>query len=124
MNKILLDPRFSALTAFLLILPFIILNTIAVNKIEPLFSVFKINTAGNFWDYPIGHLSGIVALLLFPVGAVIAIRSMIQNKMNGGAFYFINGILAFLMIAVFILISWALLDEIYRCNVLLVPNCD
>jgi hypothetical protein len=102
-----------------------ILNTIAGNQIEPFFTIFKVNTGGNFWDHPVGHISLIVALLLLPTGAIISTRPLFQKGANGQRkFHLINVLLAASMLALFVLISVALLSEVYRCNVLLIPNCD
>lgn len=125
MRSIILNPRFAVISALLLTLPFILLNTIANRQIEPFFTFFKIDTAGGFWDYPVGHISASVALLLLPVGAVIAARPMVQKGADGRRkFYWLNGLLAVLLCAFFVLITGALFEEIYRCNVLQIPNCD
>ena len=65
-NIVISNPKSAALIAFLFTLPFMVLNTIAGNQIEPFFTIFKVNTGGGFWDHPVGHISLIVALLLFP----------------------------------------------------------
>lgn len=125
MSAISTNPKAAAFTAFLLTLPFMILNTIAANQIEPLYTIFKVNTAGSFWDYPVGHISLLVVLLLFPLGATISIRPMLQKTNDGERkFYFVNILLAVIMVGFFVLISGALLEEIYRCNIIGVLNCD
>lgn len=121
----ILDSKLAALVAFLFTLPFMILNTIAGNQIEPFYTIFEVNTGGGFWDHPVGHISLIAALLLLPVGAVIAIRPMFHMGADGTRkFHLVNITLAVIMIAFFFLISGALISEIYRCNVLQIPNCD
>lgn len=125
MTNITTNARAAALIGFLLTLPFMLLNTIASNQIEPLATLFKINTAGGFWDHPIGHISASIALLLLPCGAVIAMRPMFQKGAAGKRkFYWLNILLALLLLGLFVLIAGALLEEIYRCNVLQIPNCD
>lgn len=124
-NIIVSNPKSAALVAFLFTLPFMVLNTIAGNQIEPFYTIFKVNTGGGFWDHPIGHISLIIALLLFPLGAIIAIRPMLQKTENDRQkLYLVNIILAAIMFGFFFLISGALLEEIYGCNVLQIPNCD
>lgn len=125
MQTRIINPHFAALSAFLLTLPLLLLNTIANKQIEPLSTFFKVNTAGGFWDYPVGHLSLIGALVLLPCGAIIALRPMGQRRSAGGRkVYPLNLLLALLLLALFCLISGAFLEEIYRCNILQVPNCD
>lgn len=124
-NIVISNPKSAALIAFLFTLPFMVLNTIAGNQIEPFFTIFKVNTGGGFWDHPVGHISLIVALLLFPIGAVISIRPMFQKGADGKRkFHLMNVLLAVIMVFLFVLISGALISEIYRCNVLQIPNCD
>lgn len=124
-NMIVLNPKSAALIAFLFTLPFMVLNTIAGNHIEPFYTIFMVNTGGGFWDHPIGHISLIIALLLLPAGAVISIRPMLQRQADGTRrFLFINTLLAVILLTFFFLVSNALISEIYRCNVLDIPNCD
>lgn len=120
MKNIISNPKPAALIGFLFTTPFMLLNTIAGNQIEPFYTIFKINTAGAFWDYPVGHISAIVALLLLPLGAFVAIRPVFQQR----KVYALNLMLALILLCLFVLISTALAEEIYRCNVLLIPNCD
>jgi hypothetical protein len=125
MNAIMTSPKAAALAAFLLTLPFMALNTIAANQIEPLYTIFKVDTAGAFWDHPVGHISLIAVLLLFPLGAMISIGPMLRKTADGGrGFYPANAILALSLLVFFMLVSGALLEEIYRCNILGIPNCD
>lgn len=125
MKAMLSNPKSAVLFSLLLTLPLILLNTIAINRIEPFFTIFQINTGGSFGDHPIGHSAALVALLLLPCGAVISIRPLLQTGGGGKRiFYLINIFLSVLMVAAFVLITGALIEEIYRCNVLQIPNCD
>jgi hypothetical protein len=65
-NIIFSNPKSAALVAFLFTLPFMVLNTIAGNQIEPFYTIFKVNTGGGFWDHPVGHISLIVSPASFP----------------------------------------------------------
>ncbi len=109
------NPKSAARIGFVLTLPVILLNTIANHEIEPFFTFFKVNTAGSFWDHPVGHIAVIVALLLLPAGAVIAIRPILQKGTDGKRkFYLVNVFLAVIMVALFVFISGALISEIYK----------
>jgi len=125
MKNVHVNPRSAALIAFLFTLPFMVLNTIAGKQIEPFFSIFEVNTAGGFWDHPVGHVSLVVALLLLPIGAIIALWPIFQKGADGRRkLHLMNILLAAALLCLFFLISGALLEEIYRCNILLIPNCD
>src|SRR6185436_20107245 len=41
-NRLVSNPKSAALVAFLFILPFMVLNTIAGNQIEPFFTIFEV----------------------------------------------------------------------------------
>ena len=119
------NPKSAMLIGLLFTLPFILLNTIANNHIEPFFSIFRVNTGGGFWDHPVGHISLVLALIFLPVGAIISIWPMTMRGEDGKRkYHFVNVLFAVLLLALFVLISGALLEEIYRCNILQVPNCD
>ncbi|HXF62671.1 MAG TPA: hypothetical protein VNK95_13700 [Caldilineaceae bacterium] len=114
-------PKAAALLGFLLMLPFVALNAIVGNRIEPFFSFIR----------PAGHTSPLELVLLFavilliPVGALIAGLPMLQRGADGRRpFYLVNGILAALLVAVFVLLALTLGEEIYRCDILQIPNCD
>ena len=96
----------SAFSGFLLTLPFVILNTIAVNEIEPFFTFFKIPLPGGFWMNPIGFLALIFSLLLLPIAGVIIAQPLFRKGADGKReFYLINFILAasiFIFFAIFL----------------------
>lgn len=120
-SKILLNPNSAALIGFALILPFVFLNMIVANRIEPFFSLIRpgVHTS------PFEYVLLIIVLLLLPAGAFIAIRPMLQRGVDGKRkFYLLNGILAAILLIVFVLISVAFAEELYRCDVLQIPNCD
>ncbi len=125
MKSILSKPGSASLNAFTLLLPFVLLNVIAINQIEPLYSLFKIGTPGGVAANPVGYLALIVSLLLLPVGAVIAIRPMLHQAAGEvRCLYVLNGVLAAVMLMLFVFITGAFATEIYACDVLRIPNCD
>lgn len=111
----------SAFWGLSLLLPFIILNGIVSNRIEPFFS----------WIRPglyTGHLEYIVlfgVILLIPLGVYIAIHPMLQRVEKGQQqYYLLNVLVAIALSLVFIFLVSALGPEIYRCDILHIPNCD
>lgn len=113
MRKILSNPTTSAVVAFVLLQPAMILNRIANTELEPFFTFFKIGTQGGFWANPIGYLSVIFAVLLLPVGAAIAISPMLKKAKNETrSFYLINSVLATFILLFFLLVSWVLITDV------------
>lgn len=111
----------AALIGFLLFLPFVSLNLIVGNRIEPFFSLIRPAAHTSRFEYALL----ITAILLILAGALVAFLPMAQRGPDGRRkFYLVNGIVGALLIAVFVLIAVALGEEIYRCDVLQIPNCD
>jgi len=121
MQNSILNPKVAALVGLLFTAPFVILNAIVGKRIEPFFSLVRpgIHTG------PFEYILLIIVLLLIPVGSFIAIRPMFQKGVEGKRkFYLVNAILAALLLIVFVMLSVGLGSEIYRCDVLQIPNCD
>ncbi len=115
------DPKLAALLGFLLILPFLALNAIVGNRVEPFFSLIRpgIHTS------PREYVLLLIVLLLLPVGAFIALRPMLRKGADGKRrFHLVNGVIAALLLIVFAVLSIGLGTEIYRCDILQIPNCD
>lgn len=116
-----MNPKSSALIGGLLMVPFVAANSIVGNRIEPFFSFIR----------PGLHTSAFEYMLLFvvigclPVGAFIAARPIFERGADGKRrIYLLNGILAAFMLVVFVMLSAGLGADIYRCDVLQIPNCD
>ena len=114
-------PGFAAVTGALLLLPFLVANAIVGNRIEPFFSLIRpgIHTS------PREYVLLFIVLLLILVGAVVAARPMLQGGDDGRRrFHPVNAALAALLCLVFVVLAVALGTDIYRCDVLGIPNCD
>ena len=116
-----MHPPIAAATGALLTVPFLMANAIVGNRIEPFFSLIR----------PGPHTSGREYVLLFvvvcllPVGAFVAVRPMLRGETTGRrTIYLLNGIIAALLLVAFAMLSIGLGSEIYRCDVLQIPNCD
>jgi len=121
MKTITTNPKSAALTGLLSIVPLIVLNKIVGDRIEPFFSLIRpgIHTS------PMEYVLLPIVLFLLPVGAFIAIRPMLRNGADvKRKLYLVNCILATLLLIVFVLLLVALGSEIYRCDILQIPNCD
>ena len=121
MKNIASNPKSAAIVGFLFALPFLILNTIVGIRIEPFYSLMRPDNHSG----PLEYVLLAVVLLLIPVGGFIAARPMLQKGANGERkFYLLNTILAAILIAGGIALFVGLGSDIYRCDVLHIPNCD
>jgi heme/copper-type cytochrome/quinol oxidase subunit 3 len=100
---------------FLLSLPFFVANFIANSEIQPFYS----------WLDPVGpFVLGIVLVFGF-IGAAVAAAPLFKKDPGGmRRFYLLNALLALAFLTFFTVITLTLGEEIYRCHILQVPNCD
>lgn len=121
MNLLIAHPRWSALTGSLFLLPFLILNAIVANRIEPIFALIRPGPHTSLQEYALLA----VALMLLPMGAVVAAWPAWQRHTAGARRRLVvNAIVAVALLAIFFLLAMTLGSEIYRCDVLKIPNCD
>jgi hypothetical protein len=115
------SPLAAALTGGLLMLPFAAANAIVGRRIEPFFSFIRSGPHSGAFEY----LLLFVLLGCLPVGAAIAARPLFERGAGGKRrFYLLNALVAALMLAAFAALAVGLGAEIYRCDVLMIPNCD
>ena len=115
------NPKTAALLGGLCVLPFVAANTIVANRIEPLFSFIRPGPHTSAFEYVL--LAGVLGFIA--VGAFITVRPLFdQGARPWPRIYMLNGALGALMLVVFVILSIALGSEIYRCDVLGIPNCD
>jgi hypothetical protein len=113
-------PSKAALVGALCTLPFLAANLIVVNRIEPFFSLIRPGLHTSAREYVLLA----VVLLLLPVGAFIAARPIFGRPDGPRRFHAVNALLSLGLVLVFLTLAAALGSEIYRCDVLGVPNCD
>jgi hypothetical protein len=115
------NPKLAALIGFCSALPFMMLNAIVGGRIEPFISMIRPTTHTSSLEYVLLAF----VLLLLPLGAFVAVRPILQKGVDGTRkLYIANAILSVILVAGFVVITGALGEEIYRCDVLLIPNCD
>jgi hypothetical protein len=114
-------PAVAAAVGALFAGPFLAANAIIGNRIEPFFSLIRPGIHTSAREYVLLA----VVLVLIPIGAFVAARPMLQRGPDGRRrFYLLNAVLATLLSAAFVTLVAGLGSEIYRCDVLRVPNCD
>ena len=113
-------PRRAATAGILLALPLLTLNAVVGNRIEPFFSLIRPGLHTSPREYV---LLAIVVLLL-PVGAFIAVRPMLRPRADGRRLYLVNGVVAAFLLIAFAAVAIGLGADIYRCDILQIPNCD
>ena len=121
MKNITTNPKSAALVGLLFIAPFVLLNAIVGNRIEPFFSLIRPGIHTSTFEY----ILLFIVLFLIPVGSFIAIRPIFQRGAEGKRkFHLVNAVLAALLLIVFVMLFVGLGSEIYRCDVLQIPSCD
>ena len=105
----------------LLILPFVALNAVVANRMEPFFTIIRpgIHTS------PVEYVLLFIVLSLLPIGAFIAIRPLFQKGADGArTVYLSDCVVAAGLLLVFAWVAVGLGSDIYRCDILKLPNCD
>jgi hypothetical protein len=117
----IMRPALAAVTGVLCLLPFLAVNAVVGNRIEPFFSLIRPGEHTSPREYVL--LFGLLALIL--VGALVAAGPMLRRGDDGRRrFYPLNAALAVGLGLVFVAVSYGLGSDIYRCDVLGLPNCD
>src|SRR5689334_18157926 len=107
-NTLSLKPNQAALVGILFALPFLILNGVISQRIEPLFTLIR---PGKHTS-PLEIVLLTIIILLFPTGAFISALPIYRKK----KFYPINIFAALALLAIFFMLSTVLLSELYRCD--------
>jgi len=101
--------------------PFFVVNAIVGNRIEPFFLLIRPGLHTSAFEY----LLLAVLLLCLPAGAFITLRPvLVRGQERRPAIHLLNGVLATVMLVFFIVLCLGLGADIYRCDVLQIPNCD
>lgn len=106
----------AALLGIVSLLPFLLLNGIIVNRVEPFFSLIRPTERISILEYSLF----ITMLFCMPVGAYLSLKPVIHDK----KLYPLNILIATLGISIFLLLFYVIGAEVYRCEVLHIPNCD
>jgi hypothetical protein len=121
MKNLVSNPKSAAFVGMLFVLPFVLLNAIVGNRIEPFFSLIRPGIHTSAFEYFLLF----TVLLLIPAGSFISIRPVFQGGVEGKRkFYFVNTFLAAILLMLFLALFVELGSEILRCDVLNIPNCD
>ncbi len=119
MKVIAWDSR-AALLGLLCVLPFFIINFIVSFRIEPFYALL-----GSFPILRSTPIFPLMLLLFLPVGALVAIHPMLFSGKDGvRKMPILNTILSVLVLAMFLFIFIGLAEDIYKCQMLKIPNCD
>ena len=115
-----LNPGMAALAGGLFGLPLFVANAIVAQRIEPFFSMIRPGPHTSTFELVL--LAGVLACL--PLGACLAARPLLDPKARRASTWLVNGTMSVLLLVAFVLVSAGLGADIYRCDVLRIPNCD
>lgn len=115
-----MTPNTFAGLGLLLALPFILTNFVVSLQLEPTYS--WLGSIPFLRNSPIFPLA---LLLLFPIGAFIAARPLFdKTSQKKQKFLWLNIVVTVTLLVLFIPVFSALSVELYRCEILQIPNCD
>lgn len=110
-----LRPNTAIIVGLIFALPFAIANTIAVTGAAPMYS----------WLVGLGPYIIFAVLALGFIGGVVTLVPLFRKDVNGTRRFFVfNALVGIALILFFTVVGYALGEEIYRCDILKIPNCD
>lgn len=122
----MLTPNKAAIYGLLLILPIgaLILGIVlGIKEIESFFK-FYLTDDGNIPNR-LGYAYMLAGLFALPAGFLISVWPMLKKHKGGRRrIYMLNLIVAALGLILIIPLTAGFLEEIYRCDILGIPNCD
>jgi hypothetical protein len=113
-------PRLAAVIGAALALPFLLLNAVVVSRLDPVFSWIRPGVHTGPFETAI--LVG--AVLLVAVGAVVALAPVRRASRESGRSPVANLVIALVLLIGFAFLAIGLGEEVVRCEILGVPNCD
>jgi hypothetical protein len=121
-----MSARLSAFIACLLLLPAGIMLASIVFHIEAVETFMKsFLTEDGETPSVLGRAYMLFALLALPVSLVLAVWPMLRKGANGQrSFYLANALVALIALILLVPIVFGIGEEVYRCDILKIPNCD
>jgi hypothetical protein len=109
----------SVLSGLTYALPFLFLNAVVSNKLQPLYSIIRPGTTTTALEYILLFLS----IFLIGVGAFAAAKPMLfESKQR--KLYFVNCVVSLLLFVVFLLLLLGFGAQVYTCDVLQIQSCN
>ncbi len=102
-----------------MVVPFLVLNAMVARPVEPVVSLLRPGGHSGLLEYAVLA----TVLLLLPAGAAIAVRTSERGVIHRWP-PLVNAAVAALLVGGFLLITFGLLEDVYRCEVLAIANCD
>ena len=113
-------PASAAVTALLLALPFVLINAVVSTRMDPIYGWLVGLEVNNIGGFGLGFFVVLGLLLLWPMGAFIAMRPLLTER----HWHVVNLAIAAILLVGFAFVGFALGEEIFRCDILQVANCD
>jgi hypothetical protein len=104
-----------------LFMPMFLMNLFAVMDIPTFDNMFRhVFSVDGFTLNPYGTLTIFILLLLVPIGGVITLMPMFQQR----KIFLLNLLVGLFMISVFAMFVYGMGHDMYKCDILKIPNCD
>jgi Na+/melibiose symporter-like transporter len=121
-----ISPTVSAVIAFLLTLPIGVIFSAIVFELRPIETALKavLTNDGN-QPNTLGYSIMIGGLIALPFALFFAVYPMfMKDDLGKRHFYLLNAVITAIVLVLMFYTWGALAEEIYRCDILGIPNCD
>lgn len=125
MTNIASRPRTAALAGAFFAMPFMFLNMVVARQQEPFYSWMRYWGLNNVGGFGAGFYVISAVLLLLPAGAFVAVRPLFRRQEGKKRQWCVlNLAVAAVLVAGFVTLTAVIGEEVYRCDVLKLENCD
>lgn len=121
-----MTPRLGAAWGLALAVPIGLLLLVVALQIEPLGALLRsILTDDGVQPNALGRVYMLGGLLLLPLALGVAAWPMIRRGADGRRHVHAANLAVVAVVAVLVVLTWgAFAEEVVRCDVLVIPNCD
>lgn len=119
-------PRSAAIAGFVMALPIGLLLLVAAFQLEPLGTWLRsVLTVDGIQPSALGRVYMVGSLLLLPIAVVVAALPTLRRALGGRRHIYAVNVAVVAFVTLLIVLTWgALAEEVVRCDVMGIPNCD
>ena len=121
-----MTPRLGAIWGLAMAVPIGLLLLVVALQIEPLGALLRsVLTDDGVQPNALGRVYMLGGLLLLPVALVVSAWPMVRRGADGRRHVYAANLAVVGVVAILVVLTWgALAEEVVRCDVMGIPNCD